>query len=267
MYDLPELREALRGLWSLLHPALEQSTASFRRELLHPEEQWEAHWHDPQLGLTSVCGVDVLKRHKGRFLVVGTPVGSAPGCEGPLQHSWLVAPKRAAHRSVQALKGSRLAVNSVCSHSGCHSLIPLVAPHAHSGRFFEVLVPTGSHERSLVALQRDEADCASVDCLSYAILKKHRPALTDGLELLEKTPSAPGPPIVIHEALSDRLDRAQEAVQTVFESSAAKPFLETLMLRGFQKTTLEDYRVIERDFLSEAERQGYAELACYPAPS
>ena len=131
------------------------------------------------------------------------------------------------------LAGARLAVNDFRSYSGCIGLRAAVAEmlqlgahgasstgiadpgRVHRVNFFDpqVLV-TGGHRASVAAVLRGEADCASIDCVTWALLEAEHFEASDGssaapsgamdmaaLRVVGETPSAPAPPFVVPVAL------------------------------------------------------------------
>jgi ABC-type phosphate/phosphonate transport system substrate-binding protein len=141
------------------------------------------------------------------------------------------------------LAGARLAVNDFRSYSGCVALRAAVAEmlqlqydgaakRSSRVNFFDprVLV-TGGHRASVQAVLDGDADCASIDCVTWALLQSEcaaatvvacgddaqarnpsqSPLQTAGLRVVAETPLAPAPPFVVPKELE-----GTEAAEALF---------------------------------------------------
>jgi ABC-type phosphate/phosphonate transport system substrate-binding protein len=193
MYDWPEIRAATDAWWSGLARALRAAGFAEAPAALTRDQDEMAVWRRPDLLLSQTCSWPLARLLRDDVQVVATPCHAVAGCEGARYSSWIVVREAA---SLEALAGGVAAVNSPHSLSGCLALRLAFAPHARPGGFFGRVVMTGSHAASLLAVQRREAAVAAVDCVSWAIAARYRPALVAGLRLLGGTPMAPALPYV-----------------------------------------------------------------------
>lgn len=160
--------------------------------------------------------------------------------------------------TLAACRGLRAAYNGDDSHSGMNAFRHAVAPHARGGRFFASAAPFGSHLNVLRALGENEADCAAIDCVTFAYVRDALPGLLHGVRAIGVTAPAPGLPLIASRALGaaqavllrDALDYA-----VAVDAERAR----VLRLRGFERLAPDDYATIER-FATEAAALGYPAL-------
>jgi ABC-type phosphate/phosphonate transport system substrate-binding protein len=58
------------------------------------------------------------------------------------------------------------------------------------------VVETGSHAASMAAVRNGDADVCAIDCVSFALARRHRPELTDALRCIARSPPMPALPYV-----------------------------------------------------------------------
>jgi ABC-type phosphate/phosphonate transport system substrate-binding protein len=71
-----------------------------------------------------------------------------------------------------------------------------IAPLANGTRFFESVVFSGSHRRSVDMVAEGEADVAAVDCVSLAHFRQLYPSAVAKLRVLGWTPASPSLPFI-----------------------------------------------------------------------
>ena len=215
-------------------------------------------WDAPTLLLTQMCGLALHDRHADAAAAatasaappvrLATPIYSARGCTRGTYKAWVVVRDVDAADGSQArladLAGARVAVNDLRSYSGCvglraavalaetSSVAPILFFHPHP-------LVTGSHLRSLAALRGGSVDCASVDCVTWGLLEKHRPAELEGLRIVGATPLAPAPPLVTRGALAAEAGVAAALREVLFatlgdgcKDDAVLEARAALMIRG-----------------------------------
>jgi ABC-type phosphate/phosphonate transport system substrate-binding protein len=158
------------------------------------------------------------------------------------------------------LRGGRCVVNEPLSHSGLNSLRAAVAPLARSGRFFAAVVQSGGHRASLERIANDTADVAAIDCVSYALLAKHRPELVETTRTLFLTESVPAPPLVTRSGIEPGTLRAvRRALTELVANQDAAPHRLALHLDGFEEMGPAAYEVMFEQS-RRATALGYLEL-------
>ncbi|HEB3531812.1 phosphate/phosphite/phosphonate ABC transporter substrate-binding protein [Burkholderia cenocepacia] len=228
-----------------------------------PFDDLQALWRRDDLLLSQTCGYPyrMLGLHDVVRLIA-TPIFDAEGCEGARYSSVLVVSARVhagGATTLAACRGLRAAFNGEDSHSGMNAFRHAVAPHAHDGRFFGSVTPFGSHLNVLRALASGEADCAAIDCVTFAYVRDALPDLLTDIRIIGTTASAPGLPFVASRAaLADtQVGALQEALERAATADAERA--RVLRLKGFDRLSPADYDTIAR-FEQAAATHGYPEL-------
>src|SRR6185437_956069 len=71
-----------------------------------------------------------------------------------------------------------------------------LAPIAGGAPFFRATIVTGSHEASVAAVAEGGADLASIDCVSFALLKRGRPELIERVAVVAESSASPTLPFI-----------------------------------------------------------------------
>jgi ABC-type phosphate/phosphonate transport system substrate-binding protein len=239
MYDLVELWSATDRLWASLVRELGQlglqAPPALSRDL-----DLEPHWLDPRLLLSQTCGYPLTHALSGRVTVLATPHYRAPGCEGPRYRSAIVVPASSPLTGVDgpdgllALRGRTAVINSENSHSGCNVLAHLIAGlDAGPGPFFARVKRSGGHAASLAMVARGEADVATIDCVTHALLARHRPSAVAETRVLGFTAAAPGLPLITRgEAPAAEVAALRAALERVFADPELATVRDQLLLDG-----------------------------------
>ena len=118
----------------------------------------------------------------------------------------------------------------------------MVTPLAMNGRFFSRVVLSGSHRQSLHDVKRGEGDIAAIDCVTWALLQRHEPALLDGLAIIDHSPLAPGLPLITAGKTSaDTLAALREALDTLVTAAQYREICAALLIGGFSEVSRESY--------------------------
>ncbi|MBR7959625.1 PhnD/SsuA/transferrin family substrate-binding protein [Burkholderia vietnamiensis] len=256
------------ALWrALLHDAL----AAFERTggpggvalLDEPFGDLHALWRRNDLLLSQTCGYPYrILGLRDAVHLIATPAFDAPGCDGACYSSVLVV---SAHvhaegaTTLAACRGLRAAFNGADSHSGMNALRHAVAPHASGGRFFGSVQSFGSHANVLRALADGDADCAAIDCVTFAYVRDALPEWLNGIRVIGATASAPGLPLIASKTLEEsRVEALQDALDHAVAVDAQRAV--ELRLKGFARLLPSAYDAIER-LARDAAAHGYRELA------
>ncbi|RKU03915.1 phosphate ABC transporter substrate-binding protein [Burkholderia sp. Nafp2/4-1b] len=231
--------------------------------LEEPFEDLHTLWRREDLLLSQTCGYPYrMLGLRDTVHLIATPAFDAPGCDGACYSSVLVVSARAhagGATTLAACRGLRAAFNGSDSHSGMNAFRHAVAPHAHDGRFFGSVVSFGSHLNVLRALADGAADCAAIDCVTFAYVRDAMPELLNEIRIIGMTASAPGLPLIASKALEGRwVEALQDALDhaVAFDPERAA----VLRLKGFERLSPGAYDTIAR-FASDAAAHGYATLA------
>ncbi|OWJ64048.1 hypothetical protein BWR60_26680 [Inquilinus limosus] len=242
MYDFPEVRWATDALWAAVAARLSAAGIA-AAPALDRESSLPDLWTDPALLLSQTCGNPYVRRHRDRLRLVATPCYSAPGCDGPRYSSLLVVREDAPGTGLADFGGSVCAVNEWGSLSGWVALAA-VLPEPPD-RFFRAALVTGAHVDSLAAVAAGDADIAAIDCVTYALLQRYRPAATAGLRAIGRTATAPGLPLVTRRDASDEtVEALRAALRGVLADPALAEARAALLIEGIELLGEADYDAI-----------------------
>ena len=261
MYDLPEVAAATDAIWSGLARAMAREGVPDVPAHLTRGPDSQKQWLHPALLFSQTCGYPLTHALSGRVRVVATPAYDCTGCDGPGYSSAIVVRADDPARGLEDLRGRCAAVNTVVSQSGYSALRAAVTPFACDGRFFGRVVESGWHAASMVLVQDGEADVCAVDCVTHALLARHRPAAVEGLRVLTWSAVAPGLPYVTRAtADDDLLARLRAGLFAMLDDPDLAAARDAVFLAGAEvlsETAYERILDLERD----AEACGYAQLA------
>ena len=207
MYDLPEVAAATLELWRGLARHIRAAGVPDVPPQLTARPRLPEHWLSPYLLFSQSCGYPLTHALKGKVRAVATPCYDAPGCKGSDYCSVIVVPKSAPAHAFADLRDKVVAFNGSDSQSGFNAFRALAAPLAEDGRFFSESIETGSHVASLEMVASGEADAAAIDCVTLALLAKHRRAAVAPIRPLCRSASVPALPFVTAASTSDEVLR------------------------------------------------------------
>ena len=261
MYDLPALAWATDALWSAIARALRDQGMSQIPDQLNRDLEPEALWTDPDLLLAQTCGLPLVSILDGRVRFVATPIYAVDGCSGGDYRSWLVVRRADGRRSIADLEGSVAAVNAPHSQSGANALAAMTVPVAKGHAFFADIRLTGAHAASLAAVRSGAADCAAIDCVTWALMAQCVPEALKGLDILAASPPVPALPFITGQGRDNAtiLALRQSLVAATADPQAAAA-RQSLCLAGIATTEASAYQRI-RDMLRTSISSGCDKLA------
>ncbi|WP_333849245.1 phosphate/phosphite/phosphonate ABC transporter substrate-binding protein [Leclercia sp.] len=218
-----------------------------------------AHWRHPGLVLSQTCGFPLVTQLPD-VQVVGCFHYTAPGCEGRNYRSLLVVRAQDSDNTLADFRGRRVVCNAPDSQSGYNVLLKMVAPLAEQGRFFSGVTFSGSHRQSLIDLRRGEGDIAAIDCVTWALLQRHEPELLSGLVVIDRSPLAPGLPLITAASTSpETLQAIRAALKVLVSAPQYREICSALFIGGFSEATRQSYQVL-LDWRQEAAEAGLHQL-------
>jgi ABC-type phosphate/phosphonate transport system substrate-binding protein len=236
MYDLPEARAATDAWWQGLARHLGVAGELERRP------DYSRLWHDTGLIFSQTCGYPLTHEFRGKLRLVATPHYAADGCSGPLYCSIIFAREKIAP---EALRGRLAAFNSPDSMSGMLALKLTFAPLAEEGRFFAAAVETGSHLKSMTAVQAGEADVCAIDAVTVALARRYRPQALKSLVEIARSPPVPALPFVTSISRpTSEVERMRDGLAAAFSDPGLADVREALLLNGFSVLGDADYELI-----------------------
>jgi ABC-type phosphate/phosphonate transport system substrate-binding protein len=234
MYDLPEVHGAAGALWSGIAGRLRRAGVPDVPETLVHGRPVSLLWSDPDLLFSQCCGADLALPHGQALQPLATPCYRAPGCSGARYSSVIVVGERSPARAIEDLREATCVINEAHSRSGAAALWALVAPLGGRGFFREVRL-SGAHVESLALVASGEAEVAAVDCITHALLARHRPRALAGTRLLGHSPPALAPPFVTRaDAGPELAAQLREALQGAMDDPDLAPARDDLLLAGIE---------------------------------
>lgn len=260
MYNLPEVRSALDSLWKgMVRNLRREGIAEVPDELVHGRAVRKL-WNDPTLFLSQCCGYDLVNRYADKLTPLAVPRYGVAECRGYLYASAIVVREDCPTDDVLKMRGAVCVINGPESHSGMSSLRALVAPFNSEGRFFSHVRVSGGHAESIEILKQGKADVAAIDCVTYALLERYRPAALAGLRKLGRTHRAPGIPYVTRaSADTETKARMRTAIALTFADPKLANVRQALFLEGIETVRPPAYRRVTL-FQKRAEHYGYPVL-------
>jgi len=262
-YDLKSQREANDAWWRGIAGHLRALGVDDVPDELLRDGRFADNWRRADLLLSQACGYDVLYDASDAIVPIATPCYGAEGCEGARYRSFIVVRADRAWQTVEQLRGLRVAINQVSSHSGNNAMRPHIADLHEQGSFFGGVVETGSHVDSLRAVHEGRVEVACIDVVVLALLRRCASPLVRGLRKITCTRAALSPPYVTSVRTAPALrDVLREALRRAVTDPSLQAARDELLLRDFAFYPPESYAELE-DFEAPALATGYREL---PAP-
>src|SRR5690606_19817087 len=103
---------------------------------------------------------------------------------------------------------------------------------------------SGGHANSLNMVREGAADLAAIDCVTWALLDRHRPIALEGLAIVGEGPSLPALPCITSPATTDEEVGALLGALQAAAREDARGAAERLLVEDFAVVPLEDYRAI-----------------------
>jgi ABC-type phosphate/phosphonate transport system substrate-binding protein len=260
MYDWPEVREATDAWWAGLARHLRGEGFDTPSRLTRSGDP-AAQWRRPDLLVSQTCGFPLMHDLRDRLEVLATPVYDVDGCSGTSYSSVIVVPADSGTSRPDDLDGATAAYNAADSLSGHLALKCVFAPLSRNGRFFNQLVNSGSHRASMQLVCDRKADVAAIDCVSFALARRHRSEMAAGLAVIAHGPAAPALPYVTAAGRpADEIDQLKHALADAAADPALADARKALFIAGLEFLSADAYhRVL--DLEAECDALGYATLA------
>jgi ABC-type phosphate/phosphonate transport system substrate-binding protein len=247
MYDWPELREATDAWWAGLAEHFRRHGLTDVPDRLTREGDPAAAWESPDLLFSQTCGLPLTRHYRERLRIVATPCYAAEGCDGPTYSSVILVRADDDTETLEQLRGAVAAYNATDSLSGHLALRLVLAPLMSDEPFLAAAIETGSHAASMGAVAEGRADVCAIDCVSFAIAQRHRPALTEGLRRLARSPAFPALPYVTS---ASRTETELAALAAGLSAALLDPTLAqartALLLAGAEPSAADRYAAVGR---------------------
>ena len=237
MYPFASVAWAWDEIWSAVHARAVWTPRSLTRS-----GDAHARWYDSECLITHVCGWPFAALHRSDMHLVGAFALDIPEADDGHYRSVLLSPH---DRPLAELVSSEThaVANSADSLSGWFSLL---AATVGGGREWPgVATFTSAHHDSLSALATGDADIASIDSWSLALITAEEPDLVAHLHRVGLGPRIPTPAITARRSLDlEQLDELQQAFRDALTDPTTKAARAALHITGFAENGLDDYLAI-----------------------
>jgi ABC-type phosphate/phosphonate transport system substrate-binding protein len=237
MYPFGSVRWAWDGLWDLLRERVDWLPP----KLAHSGDV-HARWDDPDCLVNHVCGWPLARSHAVDQRVLGAFSLTIPEADGHRYRSTLVSPHDA---TLADLLGDdvRIVANTSDSLSGWISLLNAIGSE-HAGVANGVTF-TSAHVESLRTLAQEGADLACIDSWSLELITNEQPELVSVLHRIGHGPWIPTPAVTVRSTVSiPDGEQLAQALVDVLRADASRPIREALLIDGFVRLTIDDYRPV-----------------------
>jgi ABC-type phosphate/phosphonate transport system substrate-binding protein len=238
MYPFDAVRAGLDQLWPLIHRHLGFGPASLSWDL-----DLQASWGRSDLLLGQTCGWPLVSQLGDSVEVVGVFDPTVPEGRDGTYRSVIVSRSPAPLAEQLADPRLRVMVNNDDSLSGFVSLRTVFADH---GRAVDAPIFTGSHLASVRGLADGEADLASIDAVSWALICESEPRVAAGLHVVGQGPRVPCLPLIAAAGLPPVdgrpvVEHLRAAIGDACGDPAAAEPLAAIHARGFVAKSATDY--------------------------
>jgi ABC-type phosphate/phosphonate transport system substrate-binding protein len=260
MYNFPEMRADNARFWRALRGLLIEAGLKEVPDELIFERGPVPPALESNLLFSQTCGYPLETVFKGQAIRLGAPVYEVPGCDGPTHRAFFVARADSPAQGLADLRGSVFLLNSTVSNSGMNLPRRALAEIAGGKPFFRAVIETGGHPASLERLLRGDGDLASIDCVTYAFWRRHRPEAAARVRVIAETPLSPAIPFVTSVATpADVVDLLRHALRTVASEPRYAAARAGLMIAAIEDVPDAAYAGL-LDYEAEAAQLGYPRL-------
>ena len=191
MYRRPELDATHDRYWALIRSNLAHAGIGSPDTLSQDADEFYV-WNHAGLTLSQTCGMPYRLWLHDKVTLVGTPDFGIDGCPPGYYTSPFVIRAGDTRSTVDEFRGARFAYNQIHSQSG------FAAAYNHveeRGWWFDDLLHTEQHLESARSVVEGRADIASLDAVSWRLIKQYEPFAAD-LRVLDWTKPTPGLPLI-----------------------------------------------------------------------
>ncbi|TVQ37429.1 MAG: hypothetical protein EA356_04165 [Geminicoccaceae bacterium] len=195
-FELGFLRPAEDALWQAVRGEL--AARGFQHlpaKLTRPIDERRL-WTHPALLLGQIDAYRFAQVFPHCLAAVAAPHYDAPGCTGPYYRAFVVVREEDQATAWTALEQRIAAVEGLDRLGSWRLFKAWVAASADPAAFFGRVMISGGPVESLVLVRSKAADYALVDCVSWAMVREHQPAVAKGLRVVAETDPGLAPPFV-----------------------------------------------------------------------
>jgi ABC-type phosphate/phosphonate transport system substrate-binding protein len=260
MYPFPETTAATSGFWDALRISLVAEGVDIDDVVFEGARSPVREGIGPEVLFTQICGYPLFKVFRDQGTVLATPSFAFAGCEGPNHCAFFIVRAKDPAERLEEMRGRVFGCNSRLSNSGMNLPRLALARIAEGRSFFRKVVMTGGHLASLDHLHRATIDVCAIDCVTWGLFRKFRPADAMHYRILAQTARSPSPPLVTSATTDARtVATLRGGLNTLFSDPATAGTRETLGLTAVSVLNTSAYERLA-DYEKEAEDLGYPNL-------
>lgn len=252
MYEVSDsVKKADDVFWDHLQKKLKSAGINAPVALARTDGELVDQWEQKDLLLSQACGYPYVHTLMDKGVkIVGTPVYATNSDLAPGEYrSVIVVKADSPYKSMADLKGKKAAVNDWNSNSGMNLFRATVASSfpedALRQGIFSSVTLTDGHLKSIRMIAAGQIDVASIDDVSYDLIKRDYPDLAVQTRILTVTPAAPGLPMITSAQTDDATVRKMRTtIKNLIEhpdDEALRQALATMKLTGFVVIDKQDY--------------------------
>jgi len=184
---------------------------------------------------------DLARTHAARLAVVPVIGGRTT------YQAYVIVATAGRIRAMADLRGARFAFTDPLSLTGYAFPKHLVVDLGSSPEtFFAGTIFTHAHDNSIEAVRRGLVDAASVDSLVFEFMREHSPESVAGLEVIERSPPFPVPPVVVSAASSpDLLTSVETTMRALNQDAMGRGLLLALGIERFERADEAPYAGVQ----------------------
>jgi ABC-type phosphate/phosphonate transport system substrate-binding protein len=260
MYPFAETAPATAAFWDALCICLVARGLDIRDVVFEDPLAAAGEGIGPGVLFTQFCGYPLFKAFRHQGLVLATPHFSFAGCEGPSHRAFFMVRANDPAKRLQDLHGRVFGCNSRLSNSGMNLPRHALARIAGGRPIFRKVVMTGGHLGSLNHLSDETIDLCAIDCVTWGLFRKFRPADAKRYRILAQTAPSPSLPYVTSTATDARAAvTLRECLGELFADPATARMRDTLGLTAVSVPRASAYERL-LDYEKEAADLGYPNL-------
>lgn len=258
MYPFAETAQATAAFWNALCGRLAGMGFDVGDVLF---EDPVARVFGPGVLFTQLCGYPLLKAFRDQAAILATPSFVFAGCQGPNHRAFFMVRENDVAGRLEDMRGRVFGCNSRLSNTGMNLPRLALARIAEGRPFFQRVVMTGGHLGSLEYLRSGAIDLCAVDCVTWGLFRKFRPADAGHYRILAQTVPSPSLPYVTSVTTDGGTVAAlREALGALFADSATAGTRDALGLAAVSVLDASAYEGLTR-YEREAADLGYPDLA------
>jgi ABC-type phosphate/phosphonate transport system substrate-binding protein len=249
MYELSDsVKRADDIFWSRLREKLTSQGIEAPVALERTNGPLVDEWEGKNLLLSQACGfpyVHILMEQGVK--IVGTPVYTTNDGLPPGEYqSFIVVKAGTPYKSLADLRGKKAGVNDMGSNSGMNAFRSAVAASFQKDELkhgiFSSVTTTDGHLKSVRMIADGEIDVASIDSVTYDLIRRDYPELAAKTRILMKTLPSPGLPMITS-AQTD--DATVEKMRVAIKETVTNPGDDELRW-ALREMKLKDFVVIDQ---------------------